>query len=325
MRWLLLVPIGAIALACSDATGPNTSPTSIRLRSDAEDFVGSGHTYEYSLANAIVLVSARIDTFAIYIRGDEAWTGVFTIPSSRARLKPGFYAGATRFVFGNNPDQTQLSWFGEYGCVKLTGAFIIDGVSYTGTALTAIDLSFEQHCEGAPAALHGTVHWRADDPTRPPGPVNPVPAGLWRPAPGETPTGVNYVYMRSDSGDPIGASRTWLYTGANAALAVLSSAGAVSVSVGTTKPGEWWDGGFSPMNSVNTLQVGYYPDAGSVNPTKGSFGWSGSGRGCNRVQGWFAVDHLTLSADTVKALDVRFEQHCDGATPALHGAIHWVG
>ena len=324
MRWLRLVSISAIALACSDVTAPNTSPTSIRLQSDAGDFVGSGQTYEYDLTNALVLVNARTDTFAIYIRGDEAWTGVFTIPNSRARLEPGFYRGATRFVFGNNPAQTQLSWFGEYGCVQLAGDFIIRGVSYTDTALTAIDLSFEQDCEGAPAALHGTVHWRADDLTRPPGPVNPVPAGLWQPAPGETPTGVNYVYMRSDPGDPIGASRTWLYTAANAALAVGSSAGGVSVSVGTTTPGEWWDGGFSPMNSVSTLQVGYYPDAGSVNPTKGGFGWSGSGRGCNSVRGWFAVDHLTLSADTVKALDVRFEQHCNGVTPALHGAIHWV-
>jgi len=23
------------------------------------------------------------------------------------------------------------------------------------------------------------------------------------------------------------------------------------------------------------------------------------------------------------ALDLRFEQHCEGGTPALHGAIHW--
>jgi hypothetical protein len=24
------------------------------------------------------------------------------------------------------------------------------------------------------------------------------------------------------------------------------------------------------------------------------------------------------------AIDLRFEQHCEGAAPALHGQIHWV-
>jgi len=324
MRWLGLAPIGAIALACSDAIAPNTSPTSIRLHSDAGDFVGSGQTYEYDLTNALVLVNARTDTFGIYIRGDEEWTGVFTIPHTHARLEPGFYPGATRFPY-NDPAGTGLSWFGTNGCDKLTGSFLIGGVSYDDMTLTAIDFSFEQHCEGFRPALRGTIHWRADDPTRPPGPVNPVPAGLWQPPAGATPTGVNYVYLLSDPSDPIGAGSTYTYTPANATVGLQTSNGELTVSVGTANGLEWWIGDFKPMNTLSALQVGYYAGAGRfVNPTKGGLDWSGNGRGCNTLRGWFAIDHVTYAADSITTVDLRFEQHCEGVTPALHGAMHWA-
>ena len=64
MRRFLLALNCAAALACGgEPTAPNKSPTSIRLQSDAEDSVGSGKTYDYSLANAVLIVSARTDTF----------------------------------------------------------------------------------------------------------------------------------------------------------------------------------------------------------------------------------------------------------------------
>lgn len=320
----VLLSVTAVALACSEGpTAPNTTPTSIRLQSDAQDFVGSGKTYEYSLANALLIETARRDTFGIYIRGDEEWTGVFTIPNSRKRISPGTYNRATRFPY-NDPGRPGMSWFGTNGCSTLSGSFEIHGVTFVDTTLTAIDLSFEQHCEGARAALRGSIHWRADDPTRPPGPVNPVPAGLWQPPPGATPTSGNYVYLISDASDFIGQGRAYTYTPADAVIVVASSTGGVGVAVGTSNPAEWWNGSFGPMNSISALQAGYYPDVSRFfNPTRGGLDWSGSGRGCNTLKGWFAFDRLTYSADTVTALDLRFEQHCDGVTPALHGAIHW--
>jgi hypothetical protein len=41
----------------------------------------------------------------------------------------------------------------------VSGWFVVDSVTYTGTAVTAIDLRFEQHCENAAAALHGKIRW----------------------------------------------------------------------------------------------------------------------------------------------------------------------
>jgi len=80
------------------------------------------------------------------------------------------------------------------------------------------------------------------------------------------------------------------------------------------------------MSSIHRLQVGYY---GSLkryrvhNPTRGGLDWSGQGRGCNTLTGWVAVDRVTYVGNQITGLDLRFEQHCEGAAAALHGAIHW--
>jgi hypothetical protein len=35
------------------------------------------------------------------------------------------------------------------------------------------------------------------------------------------------------------------------------------------------------------------------------------------------VDHVAYSGPNITALDLRFEQHCEGGNPALRGAIRW--
>jgi hypothetical protein len=80
------------------------------------------------------------------------------------------------------------------------------------------------------------------------------------------------------------------------------------------------------MNVVSTLQPGYYGNLSRYpfhNPAKGGLDWSGNGRGCNTLTGWFAIDSVTYTGTTLTQIDLRFEQHCEGGTPALHGAIHW--
>jgi hypothetical protein len=80
------------------------------------------------------------------------------------------------------------------------------------------------------------------------------------------------------------------------------------------------------MYTLSQLQLGYYPDLRRYpfhNPAKGGLNWSGQGRGCNTLRGWFAVDRVTYTNGILTALDLRFEQRCEGGIPALHGAIHW--
>jgi hypothetical protein len=326
---VLLFLAAAAAAGCggddSGITDPEAppSPNRIRLESDAGDYIGGGQSYTYSQANAIIDVTATGGRFSIVIDGDELWAGNFQAPSGVNQLQPGIYTNLQRYPF-HDAAKGGLSWSGEgRGCNTLSGWFAIDSVKYVAGDLTAIALRFEQHCEGATAALHGTIHWRSDDTTTAPGPVNPVPAGLWRPAPGSTPASGNYVYLNSDAGDYIGAGFTYTYTQANATIALATNGGYLSVTVNGA---QWWYGDFRTMNTLSQLEPGYYADLRRYpfhNPLKGGLSWHGEGRGCNRLLGWFAIDRITYVNGNLTALDLRFEQRCEGGTAALHGAIHW--
>jgi hypothetical protein len=163
------------------------------------------------------------------------------------------------------------------------------------------------------------------------GPVNPPPAGLWQPAPGSTPATGNFVYLQSDVGDSIGLGQTHTYTPATATLSVGETPGIIGTNGALLTVGvngnTWWNGYFQTMNTISQLQPGFYPGLLRFpfnNKVLGGLSWSGDGRGCNTLKGWFAVDSITYVNSTLTAIDLRFEQNCEGGTTALHGAIHWA-
>jgi hypothetical protein len=199
---------------------------------------------------------------------------------------------------------------------------VVDSVTYAGGAMTALELRFEQRCEGGGAALRGKIKWNASDNTSAPGPVTP-PAGLWEPAIGATPASGNYVYLSSMPGDYIGGGITRTFTDANATLNVSGNGPLLQVNVGGNS---WWSGEFAGMNTLVRLEPGYYGDLQRYpfhNPVKGGLSWSGDGRGCNRLTGWFVVDRVVYAMDALSEIDLRFQQHCEGGSPALRGKIHW--
>lgn len=322
--WVTIASVIVIQACGSDnITGPKKDqPNAVHLQSDPGDFVGAGKTWDYTSANAIISVGADHALLTVTVDGDETWRGDFELPNSLANLRKGTYANLDRLMF-NDPVKGGLSWVGDgRGCNTSKGTIVIDDVTYSGTTLTAIDLHFEQHCEGAAPALRGTVHWRAADQTAAAGPVNPIPSGLWRPPSGSVPASGNYVYLASEPGDYIGQGSTHLYTPGTSTLDVSASGGHLTVSVG----GGQWFGDFQTMNTLTQLQVGYYPNLQRYpfnNPARGGLSWYGEGRGCNTLTGWFVVDAVAYSGTSLTSIDLRFEQHCEGGGPALHGAIHW--
>jgi hypothetical protein len=305
---------------------PGSTPSSgnyVYLQSEFGDFIGAGGTHSYTQANAQLTVGSSNGHVSVSVNGDESWSGNFQAMIGTSQVRPGYYGGLKRWPF-HNPVKGGLDWSGEgRGCNTLTGWFVVDNVTYLNGVLTAIDLRFEQHCEGGAPALHGQIHWQANDSTMPPGPVNPPPAGLWQPAPGSTPASGNYVYLESQPGDFIGQGQTFTYTKANAQLSISGSGGHFAISVNGN---EFWSGDFQAMSSIGQLQFGYYGDLQRYpfhNPVRGGLDWSGDGRGCNTLTGWFVVDSVTYASGILSAIDLRFEQHCEGGTPALHGQIHW--
>jgi hypothetical protein len=314
LRILTLLAAAVLAApACVDSTGSEGTPNSVRLQSDPGDPLGAGKSYVYTQSNAVVYVgvSGSPATLTVTIVGDESWTGFFTMPSGVTRLEPGTYGAG-------------LNWHGGYGapaCSTVTGSFTIDRVSYDGTLITAVDVSFEQHCAPAAAALHGTIHWRADDSTRPPGPAYPPPYNIWRPPSGALPGNGNFLYLESDSGDVVGQGRTDLFTPANATMDLVGAGGEISMIVGD------WTGVFWKMNSIPQFTRGYYGELRSperYNPTKGALRLSGPAGSCGLLTGWFLIEGIAFINNSLVALDLRFEQRCNGAGPALHGVIHWT-
>ena len=241
--------------------------------------------------------------------------------NSISQLQPGYYGELTGYPF-QNPTKGGLSWSGNgRSCGGQSGWFVIDNISYANGVLTAIDARFEQRCGTSIPALHGQVHWTANDTSTPPGPVNPPPLGLWSAPAGSIPATGNYVYLKSDAGDYIGGGQQYSYTDVNATIKVTPNGGRLSVSVGG------WDADFKTMDVLSQLQVGYYGGLLRYpfhNQVKGGLNWSGNGRGCNTLTGWFVVDSVGYQNGALKAIDLRFEQHCEGGTSALRGQIHWV-
>lgn len=329
-RFILFLVLASALVGCGGGSTngqlPPTQPSAnlVSLQSDLGDYIGAGQSYSYAQTNAQITVSATGGRLSIGIRGNQNWTGDFQVPNTLSQLQTGYYSNLQRYPF-HDPAMGGLSWSGEgRGCNVLTGWFAIDNVTYVGGVLTAIDLRFEQHCENNSAALHGQIHWSSNDATTPPGPVNPPPAGLWQPPAGSTPATGNYVYLQSDSGDYIGAGQTYLYTQANAQLTVNASGGHLSLGISGNQN---WQGNFQAMSGLSQLQPGYYGNLQRYpfhNPTKGGLDWSGQGRGCNTLTGWFVVDSVTYVSGVLTAIDLRFEQHCEGNVASLHGRIHWA-
>jgi len=297
----------------------------IYLESDPGDFIAQGQTYLHTGANSTLSATVQNGLFSVSVTGDKSWTGQFKAMDSLPQLQPGYYGDLQRYPF-HNTVKGGMNWSGDgRGCNVLNGWFAVDSVSYrTDGALAAIKLRFEQHCEGVTAALRGQINWVAEDTTQPPGPVNPPPEGLWTPAAGATPTSGRYVYLQSDAGDYIGQGQSYLYTSANAALSTSTSDGLLNVSANGDKS---WSGQFKAMNGLTQLQPGYYGDLLRYpfhNPAKGGLNWSGDGRGCNTLKGWFVVDEVSYANGALASIKLRFEQHCEGAAPALRGQINWV-
>ncbi|MDD2699767.1 MAG: hypothetical protein PHH36_00885 [Sideroxydans sp.] len=321
-----LLPIGATppgTWAPPMGVAPTNMVNYVYLESDIGDFVGGGWIYAYTQADSILSATVYGSKLSFSVTGDQSWSGWFQETDVAGQLQTG-YVGSMQF----DPLTNFSMWSGEgRGCTSYSGWFIIDKATYAAGALTELDLRFEQLCADSTYALHGAIHWSSADITAPPGPVTPPPVDLWQPPVGVTPAAGNFAYFESDPADFVGKGKSYLYTQANSRFSVSSPANSLNELTVKIEGDLPWNGSVIGMNSMTQLQPGYYSGvlrAPFHNPVKGGSSWSGSTRGCNQSYGWFVIDNVTYTAGVLTALDLRFEQHCEGATPALRGAIHWT-
>lgn len=132
------------------------------------------------------------------------------------------------------------------------------------------------------------------------------------------------VTMFSDPGDYIGAGSAQEFDSTNATFSGTVSTGGISLSVSGGTSGTSWSVNINPPLGSSGFKAGYYPKvqrAGFQNPGYAGLDINGDGRGCDTDSGAIDVRDIAVSSSAITRLDLLYEQHCEGATPALFGEI----
>jgi hypothetical protein len=129
--------------------------------------------------------------------------------------------------------------------------------------------------------------------------------------------------MSGDSGDYITQGLSYSYSPADGdTLGVTGGPGIISLNIDGAN-GDWWSLHLEAPEG-QTLQPGTYADATRWPFNDGGAGLdvSGNGRGCNQLTGSFVIKSYQPGTNgDVDELLATFEQHCEGAAPALRGTV----
>jgi hypothetical protein len=136
------------------ATAPRAS---LQLTSDPGDYIGQGKPWSFASPDRLPTVHG--DREHVYF-GLGGFSVDIDAPGHQ-RLRPGRYAGATRYPFNDTGPGLDVNGPGR-GCNELSGEFTIRSISFDRHGrLRALDIVFEQHCENFPAAVRGTATYQA--------------------------------------------------------------------------------------------------------------------------------------------------------------------
>lgn len=137
---------------------------------------------------------------------------------------------------------------------------------------------------------------------------------------------VTSLHMTSDPGDYIGQGQTYLYTPAGGTFdaQVWGNNTAVNISFRSLSFDHYWNLVFAAPSGA-PLTPGTYTNAMRfAEGTAPGLDVFGDGRGCNMVAGSFQVLEAAFGpANTLVSFNATFEQHCEGALPALRGEIRF--
>ena len=139
--------------------------------------------------------------------------------------------------------------------------------------------------------------------------------------------GQNILYYLSQAGDYIGLGEEDTYTSADGTFTAYSTVPNVArVRFATPTFSHWWDLTVSAPDNAPLLPGAYEGAQRAPFKTAGHPGldFSGDGRGCNTLTGRFDVLEIVRDATgAITQLAVNWEQHCEGAAPALLGQLRY--
>src|SRR5262245_53565392 len=125
----------------------------------------------------------------------------------------------------------------------------------------------------------------------------------------------------SQAGDVIGGGQSFTFTSSNATITATGDDTALTM---TTDEGTDHFSADLAAPTGGTLTVGTtYTTTKSGDVTNAGLDVSGDGHSCTTSTGTMTVHEITLTAGAIATLAVTYEQHCDGATPALFGELRF--
>jgi IPT/TIG domain-containing protein len=266
--------------------------TAVTMTSDSGDYIGQGQTWSYSLAKGdrIGMGGGRSYAgFGVDGANGDWWSADFVPAAGDILVSGSTYPNATRYPFNGSGPGLDVSGMGR-GCNTLTGSFTVNSATFApdGTLKTA-SISFVQHCEGAPPALHGTFAFRAGDntppapwmipttpvaapPPPPPPPPSPPSISAFAPASGPPGTSVTITGTNLSGTTGVtfgGASATFSIdspTQITAAVPQNAVSGHISVTTGAGTAVS------SAVFTVTTPPLAAAPTIASFSPTSGTPG-----------------------------------------------------
>lgn len=145
-----------------DDCDPCLQATFVVIDGDASDVISAGERRRFYPGNAELIGARNVqDGVSFSIDGDEDWFLDFSAPGD-VPLEPGKYDDATLYPFNaNNEPGIDVAGDGR-SCDDAKGSFEVLEVEYDGEGnLLAFSADFTQKCDGASAALRGSVRWLA--------------------------------------------------------------------------------------------------------------------------------------------------------------------
>jgi hypothetical protein len=323
------------ALALLAPAAPGRAATYAFLDSAPGDYVGSGMQQTLVPANGFAVTRGFDNTLTVTQQFPRRWTFRFRAPGG-AVLAPGAYEGATRFGSATAPT-LEVSGASN-GCNAIAGRFDVLEVAYAADGrVERLAVDFAQHCDGSAYPLRGRLRFRSTlpEPDRDsdgvidmlddcPEAADPDQADADGDGKGDACDaieGATFVALDSQPGDPVGDGIDRFHTRADEEMLVHRHPGG-GVTIGfagfvyqfAPPLGRPFLPGVYEGAELLPFQIAPRPGMNVIGPHTA----------CYDLTGRFEILEAVYRNDgEVISLAIDFEQHCDGAPPALFGMLRF--
>src|SRR5712692_11395078 len=160
------VAIIVVLLSFAPCAIATTAQTFLYLNSQPGDYIGQGIQQTFTPADgpfAVQTYSGGGLQVSFHTPDYSSWWYLDFGPPTGLKFVKAEYEGAQRFAF-HSPTKPGMDVFGSgRGCNRITGRFLVSELALApdGT-VQRLAIDFEQHCEGRPAALFGSVRYNLD-------------------------------------------------------------------------------------------------------------------------------------------------------------------